>query len=82
MILIAIVCEMWSNRVNENELSLDILHQQEWINIAVLCNQVIFFQVGQFEEAMLKSLLESHFIVVVSSLFNGIVKFIIEDLIP
>ena len=45
MIFVAVLCEMWNNRVNEDKLGLDVFHEQEGVNIAMLSNQVVFLQI-------------------------------------
>lgn len=63
-------------------MGLNIFQKQEWINVYLLCNQVVFLQVREFKETVLKSLLESHSVEAISGLFDCVVELIFKDLIP
>lgn len=78
----AVLGEMWHNWVEHGQQGNHEAHQNEWVGLSSLGNQVIFLYAQKLKETEFEDILVLDLIVILSCVGDGAVDSIFKDVIP
>ena len=78
----AVLCEVRTDGVEEDQLGFDEFEQELGIGLAFLGDEVVFLQSLDLEEPVLQGLLVLYLLVVLRCQVNCVVYLVVQDLVP